>query len=504
MRNPLAVLSVIVVVAVAAIWFLGSGGDPGDSRRTDVVVGMQLEPPVLDPTINPAAAIAQITQLNIFEGLTRINEFGEVLPGLAQSWEVSEDGRTYTFHLLDGVKFGDGTDFDSGDVKFTFARNAAEESTNSRKSYFTQMESITTPDDTTVVIQLAEPSGLFLFNMAEAMSVIVAPESAANNTTEPIGTGPFLLDRWVPGESVTLVRNPLYREPGRVALDRVVFRFMNDGAAQLAALLAGDIDVFPRIGAVESAAQFQDNPLFQVLVGTTEGETILAMNNQKPPLNDIRVRRAISYAINRQEIIDGAEFGFGTPIGSHFAPHHPAYVDLTSLSPFDPDRARALLAEAGFADGLDLTLRLPPVNYARRGGEIIVSQLAEVGIRAEIEAVEWAVWLDVVYAQKNYDLTIVSHVEPLDIGIYADPEYYFQYDNQEFRDILAAANRATSAAEQNEHWRAAQRKLADDAVNGFLFELAKVGVAKAGVQGLWLNWPMFINDMAAVSWADEG
>jgi peptide/nickel transport system substrate-binding protein len=282
-----------------------------------------------------------------------------------------------------------------------------------------------------------------------------------------------------------------------------VFRFVNDAAAQITALLAGDVDVFPRMSALETVGQFQADDRFQVLVGNTEGETILAMNNARAPLDDLRVRQAISHAIDRQAIIDGSEFGFGVPIGTHFAPHHPAYVDLTDQYAFDPDRARALLAEAGFAEGLDLTLQLPPVNYARRGGEIIASQLAHVGIRVEIIPVEWGTWLEVVYAEANYDLSIVSHVEPLDISIYADPEYYFQYDNPEFRAVIAAANRATDADDQYSKWRAAQRMLTDDAVNVFLFELAKVGVAKVGINGLWQNWPMFINDMAAVSWAND-
>ena len=504
MRNPILLLAAVAWVATAGSAASQGAGGPDGANRTDVVVGMRLEPPVLDPTINPAAAIAQITQLNIFEGLTRISEFGEVLPGLAESWEISDDGRVYTFHLLQGVKFSDGTDFDSGDVKFTFERNAAADSTNSRKAYFTQIERIETRDPITVVIELAAPSGLFLFNLAENMSVIVAPETAETNKTRPVGTGPFQFEEWVRGDAVILVRNPGYRDAGGVALTQVTFKFVDDAAAQLAALLAGDIDVFPRIGAVESVGQFEDDDRFQVLIGTTEGETILAMNNGRAPLDDIRVRRAIAYAVNRQEVIEGAEFGFGEPIGTHFAPHHPAYLDLTGLYPFDPERARALLAEAGHGDGIALTLRLPPPTYARRSGQIIAAQLADVGIRVEIENIEWATWLDTVYARKNYDLTVISHVEPMDIGIYADPGYYFQYDSQEFRDILAAANRATEPEAQNAQWRAAQRKLAEDAVNVFLFELAKVGVARAGLQGLWQNWPMFINDMAAVSWTDGG
>ena len=331
-----------------------------------VRVALQLEPPVLDPTINPAAAIAQITHLNVYEGLTRIDETGRVLPALAEAWEVSDDGRAYTFHLRQGVRFSDGTAFDSGDVQFSFARNAAPDSTNPRRSYFTQIVRIDTPNARTVVLTLAEPSGLFLFHLAESASVIVAPETAATNAVAPVGTGPFRFESWTPGESVTLVRNPMYRDPGTVALDGVTFRFIGDAAGQIAALQAGDIDYLPNIAAVEAAAELAADERFQVLVGSTEGETILALNNARAPFDDIRVRRALSHAIDRAEIIAGAMFGHGTPIGSHFAPHHPAYVDLTDVYPHDPDRARELLAAAGLPDGRTYTLTLPPTTYAQR------------------------------------------------------------------------------------------------------------------------------------------
>ena len=492
-----AALAVLLALPVLAACSEERAAGPRDS----VVVGMQLEPPVLDPTINAAAAIGQITHLNVYEGLTRIDESGVVLPGLAESWDITDEGRTYIFHLRAGVVFSDGTAFDSADVKFTFERNAAPGSTNSRRSYFTQMTAIDTPDPLTVIVTLDDRSGILPFQLAEQMSVIVAPESAETNRTSPVGTGPFRFDQWSPGESVTLVRNPLYRAADTVALARVTFRFIGDAAAQSAALRAGNVDYIPSLGAPEQAARFTTDPDFQVLIGTTEGETILAMNNLRGPLADVRVRRAISHAIDRQAVIDGAQSGYGTAIGSHFAPHHPAYVDLTGRYPYDKDTARALLAEAGYGDGFVLSMRLPPVVYARRAGEIIAAELAEVGIDVVIEPVEWAVWLDSVYAKKNYDLTVVAHVEPLDIGIYADPDYYFQYDSPTFRNMISAANHAVDREARYEYWRGAQRKLAEDAVNVFLFELPKVGVARAGLEGLWRNWPMFINDMAAVRWA---
>ena len=168
-------------------------------------------------------------------------------------------------------------------------------------------------------------------------------------------------------------------------------------------------------------------------VGTTEGETVLALNNGRKPFSDVRVRRALAHAVNRQDVIDGALFGYGTPIGSHFAPHRAGYVDLTGLYPYDPSRAKDLLAQAGYPNGFDAVIRLPPPVYARRGGEIIAAQLAEVGVRLRIEPMEWAPWLEQVFQGRDYDMTIISHVEPLDIDIYNRPRLLLQLSQRPLR-----------------------------------------------------------------------
>ena len=490
-----------ISLALAAALSIAAPGVAG--AKDTIVVGMGLEPsPGLDPTMGAAAAIAQVTLYNIFEGLTRINQNGEVGPGLATRWQVSEDRTTYTFHLREGITFADGTAFESSDVRFTFERNAGPASTNKRKRYFTNIARIDSPDPHTVVIVLTSPNPTFLFNLGESVSVIVAPESAAGNATHPVGTGPFRFEKWVRGDSVTLVKSPRYRDPGSIRLERVVFKFIGDASAQVAAMLAGDVDFFPYFRSPESLGQFKRDDRFVVLEGTTEGETILSINNKRKPFDDIRVRRAIAHAIDRQAIIDGAMSGYGTPIGTHFAPHHPAYVDLVGYYPHDPERAKRLLAEAGYPNGFTATLKLPPPTYARRGGEIIAGQLAKIGIRAKIEPLEWAQWLDVVYKQKNYDLSIVSHVEPMDIGIYAQDGYYFQYDSEAFRAILRQADNAADPRARTAYLQAAQRKLTEDAVNGYLFQFAKTAVLRKGVKGAWRNSPIFVNDMAAVYWEE--
>ena len=251
----------------------------------------------------------------------------------------------------------------------------------------------------------------------------------------------------------------------------------------------------------QQAAQFEADPRFRVIVGSTEGETILSTNNKSDKLSDIRVRQALAHAIDRQAVIDGAMFGYGTPIGTHFAPHHPDYVNLTGQSAYDPQKARDLLKEAG-VDGLTLSLKLPPPSYARRGGEIIAAQLREIGIETEVANLEWAQWLEQVFRGKDFDLTIVSHTEPMDIGIYANPDYYFQYDNTEFQSIIADLKLASNPADRSRLLKAAQQRIADDFVNGYLFQLARTGVANARIQGLWENAPTQANDLTGVSWID--
>lgn len=488
-------------LAALALALIGGGGMAMAQPRTDIVVGMPLEPPHLDPTAGAAAAIDEITYANIFEGLTRFGPDGEVLPDLAESWEIAPDGLSWVFHLREGVTFHDGTPFTAEDVAYSFDKAMEADSTNAQKQLFDGISSVNVIDSSTVEIGLDVPKASLLSNLAWGDMAIVSPVSEAKNKTHPIGTGPFKFANWVQGDRVDLVKNPNYwGTPAK--LDKVTFKFISDPTAAYAALMAGDLDAFPVFPAPENLAQFTADPRFSVTVGTTEGETILAMNNARKPFDDIRVREAVAHAIDRKAIIDGAMFGYGTPIGSHFAPHNPAYVDLTGLSAYDPERSKALLAEAGFPDGFKTTLTLPPPSYARRGGEIVAAQLRAVGIDAEIINVEWAQWLEQVFKNKDFGLSIVAHTEPLDIEIYARDDYYFGYHDPVMKALMWGLDRLTDPADQAEILRAAQERIARQYVNAFLFQLPKTGVADARIKGLWVNAPTPANDMTAVEWSE--
>ena len=470
-------------------------------RAKDVVVlGMVLEPTSLDPTTAPSAAIGEVVHYNVLEGLTKINASGAVSALLATDWTSDPDGKSYTFGLRKGVKFQDGTPFDADAVKFSFERAKADGSTNkAKKGVFDNISSIATPDPHRVILTLNNPDATLPFRLGENTAVILSPKSAASASTQPIGTGPFKFDSWQKGSAITLVRWDGYRDLAAIKLKRVTFRFINDNAAQVAALLAGDIDGMPRFGAVQNLAQLQADKRFVVEIGSTAGKGMLAINNKKKPLDDVRVRRALMHAIDRKAFIDGVLEGLAKPIGSHAAPTDVGYVDLTGLYAFNPDKARALLKEAGVSTPLNLTLTLPPPSYARKGGEVVAAMLAKVGINAKIENVEWAQWLAGPF-KGNFDLTIINHVEPLDYMQYANPAYYWGYDSKVFNEIAKKRAEAARGRQQVQLYGDIQRQIANDAVNAFLFNPSQVSVARRGLKGLWASSPVSANDMSQVGW----
>lgn len=468
-------------------------------KKDSLTLAMTLEPPGLDPTAGAASSIAEITLYNIYETLTKINSDGSVSPLLAEGWEVSPDLKTYTFRLRKGVKFHNGEPFNAEAVKFSFDRAGGDKSTNKDKRTFASLTTQVVDEHTVVVINKdIDPDLLFL--LGQATAIIVEPKSAETNAAKPVGTGPYKLGAWSRGASISLTAWPEWRQAGQVRIRRATFRFIPDPAAQVAALMAGDVDVFPRV-TPRSMAQFKNNPRYQLIISGSRAKTILAINNAKKPLDDVRVRRAIAAAIDRKAVIQGAADGLGVPIGSHYVPGAFGYVDTTGINPYDPDKAKRLLAETGIKTPLELTLTLPPAPYARQGGEVIAAQLAKVGITAKLQNVEWAQWLSGTYGNKNYDLTIISHVEPFDLGNFAKPDYYWGYHSEKFDQLYEQIKTATRPADRARLLGDAQRLLAEDCVHAFLYQPQWVTVAAKGLRGLWKDMPVFVNDLSTVSWA---
>ncbi|MGE0749683.1 MAG: ABC transporter substrate-binding protein [Variibacter sp.] len=473
---------------------------PAHAAKDQVVMALATEPPGLDPTMQASTAVSEVTWMNIFEGLTRFDESGKIQPALAESW-THEGNKAFTFKLRKGVKFHDGSELTAADVKFTFERNTSDKSTNKRKRIFANMESIETPDPLTVKITLKKPSALLPFFLAEATAAILSPKTAEKDGTNPIGTGPYKFVSWTRGDSLKLEKFADYNGPVKPTIAHATIRFINDENAQIAALEAGDVDYVPVVGAVESVDGFKDDKRFQTLVGMTQGVMFLGLNNKQAPFTDLKIRQALYHALDRQAVNIGTHNGYGKPMGAQTTPLNPYWVDTSGIYEYDVASAKKLLAEAGKPNGFEVNLKILPIPSTRRAAEIIVAQLAQVGVKVRIEVLETAQWLEVVFRNKNYDMTILSQQEPWSILNYTDPKYLYQYDSAEFRKLIDEAEASTNDADLRAKLAAAQKRQAKDVPSLWLYDFPKVGVARKELTGLWKNSPAPAYPLAELRWS---
>ncbi|KQS77091.1 ABC transporter substrate-binding protein [Rhizobium sp. Leaf384] len=502
MSRATRIRAILGSLALSTALLFASGG--AFAAKTSLVLGMTIEPQGLDPTAAAPVAIGQVTWQNVFEGLVAIDREGKVVPQLAKSWVISPDGLTYTFKLQEGVTFHDGETFDSAVAKFSLDRARGPDSTNGQKRFFAAIDTIETPDASTLVLKLKKPQGSLLYWLGWPASVMVGPKSAAEDKTKPVGTGPFTFVRWTKGDRVELAANPDYwNKAVKVRLQTVTFRFIPDAQAQAAALNTGGVDAIPEFAAPELMESFKDKPDLVTVIGNTELKVVAGMNNARKPFDDKRVRQALMMAIDRQTVIDGAWSGLGTAIGSHYTPNDRGYVDLTAKLPYDVDKAKALLAEAGYPEGVAFTIKTPQMAYAPRSAEVMQAMLAEIGVTMTIEPTEFpAKWVQDVLKAADYDMTIVAHAEPMDIDIYARDPYYFNYKNPAFSAIIDKVEATTDPAEQDALYQDAQTILAEDVPALFLFVMPKLGVWNAKLKGLWENEPIPSNVLSEVYWEE--
>jgi peptide/nickel transport system substrate-binding protein len=489
------------LLSLAALVSCVTAGPAEAQAPQSLVVQVATEPPGLDLTASPASAIAAVVHYNIQECLVKVDRAGKIVPWLAERWHTA-DNRNYTFFLKRGVRFHNGRELRAADVKFVFERAANPETKHPQRVRYANIANIIVKDDYTVTLSLRELDASFLLTLARQGSVIYPREAADTLKSEPLGTGPFRLGEWVRGDRIVLLRHPEYHVKGVPKLDRVTYRFIPDPNAALAALKAGDIDAAMFGIGPEHVPDLQKDARFQVVIGETTNDVILAMNNGKKPFSDVRVRRAITHAIDKKEVVKGAMFGFGRVLGSNVDPLNPYFVDLANAMPHDPAKARKLLAEAGYPNGFEAVLKVAPqYYYTVRTGEILVSQLQKVGVKVKIEQIEWGQWLSRVWREADYDLTIIGHAEPWDINNYANPKYYFRYDNTEFQKLFKESEVTIDDRARRELYVTMQRKLVEDAPAVWLYVHPRLAVTKKGVQGLWKDLPIPAFDLSEVAWA---
>lgn len=468
------------------------GGDDGSDEaeapagETTVNIGLQLEPPTLDLTASPAAAIPQVLLYNVYETLVRLQPDGSIAPLLAESWDISDDGLTYTFNLREGVTFHNGDPLTADDVVFSID-NVRENADHPFTTTFAPIADVAAVDDLTVEVTLEQVSANLLFFMTQGQGSILNENAIGDIANSAVGTGPFEFGSWTVGESIVLNRAAGYwGDPA--PLESVTFTYISDPNALSNAMLSEQIDILAGVSAPELLEAFEADDRFDVLTGLTYGEVTLSLNGSRAPFDDIRVRQAVSHAIDRQAVVDLAYAGYGEVIGTFSTPLDPYFKDLTGVYDYDPARATELLDEAGATD-LTLEMVLPPVSYATRGGEVIASQLAEVGITANITNVEWGVWLEDVFANKDFDMSIVAHVEPLDLAQYGNADYYWGNDSPDVAPLLEQADAEPDEAARNELYGQVLDEITAQAADQWLFVLPALSVTKTGIAGYEIDLP---------------
>ncbi len=494
-RTLLGLLVALVAVLVA-------GPAAAQAPRT-FVVQTGAEPPGLDLTATPASATAAVVLYNVQECLVKVDRHGKIVPWLAERWHTT-DHRNYTFFLKKGVRFHNGRELKAADVKFVIERAMNPETKHPYPAYYAAIGDIIVRDDYTITFSLKSESANFLLNMARQGSVMYPREAVDTLKTAPVGTGPYTVAEWVRGDRIVLARNADYHVKGLPRLDRVTFRFIPDPNAALAALKAGDIDASLFGLGPEHVADLQKDARFTVIVGETTNDVILAMNNGRKPFSDVRVRRAITHAIDKPEVVKLAMFGLGRVLGSNVDPLNPYFVDLAQAMPHDPARARKLLAEAGYPNGFDAVLRVAPqYYYTVRTGEVLVAQLKKVGVNVRIEQIEWGQWLSRVWREADYDFTIIGHAEAWDIANYANPKYYYRYDSPAFQALFRKSEVTLDDRARREQYAQLQKMLVEEAPAVWLYVHPRLVVARKGVQGLWKDLPLPSADLSEVSWSSS-
>jgi peptide/nickel transport system substrate-binding protein len=464
-----------------------SGGGSGGGETTDeqLTVGLVAEPANLDFTTTDGAAIPQALLYNVYEGLVQVDQEGEIQPGLAESWEISEDRKTYTFHLVDNAKFSNGEKFTAEDAVFSIER-VKSDWTVSLKAAMDVVEKAEAVSPTELEVTLKQPSNDWLYRMTTRIGAMFDKSGVGDLANDPVGTGPYDVEKWTRGDSLTLARNEDYWGE-KPYFKSVTLKYFKDPTALNNALLSSTIDVIGTVQTPESLEQFENNDQYQVIEGTTNGEVVLSFNNESGPLQKKEVRQAVRYAIDHQALVDTCWAGRGELIGSMVPPTDPWYEDRTGDYPHDPDKARQLLQDSG-EEGTTFRLRIPTLPYAVSCGTVVKSQLEQAGFKVKLDQLEFpAAWLQTVFTDADYDMSIVGHVEPRDMAaVFGDPKYYTRYGKPEFRALLAKADAGTEE-QQVEYMKEAAAMLSEDAAADWLFLLPNLIVAKSDVTGLPKN-----------------
>ena len=452
-----------------------SGSTAAADPDATVAVRLVLEPSNLDIRETAGAALDQILIDNVYQGLVSRTPDQEIVDTLASSHEISADGLTYTFTLREGVTFHDGQELTPQDVVWSLQQ--VKDTATYRDSDRLKNVTSIAANGQDIILTLSAPDSTLLWNLTGRAGLVFKEGDTIDRKTKANGTGPYALTDWKQGDSITLKRNDAYwGDKAKVA--EVVLDFIPDTQAALSGALAGELDVVTGFDATLKD-QIEANGAFSLVLGQSTDKGTLAMNSTKGPLADKRVRQAIRQAIDKNSIVEA--LGAGQTLYGPIPELDPGYEDLESTAPFDPDAAKKLLAEAG-AEDITLTLTIPSF-YGTTVSQILVSNLDDVGITLKVNAVEFSAWLNDVYINKNYDLSFVLHTEAHDFENWANPDYYFTYDNPEVQALYAKSVAATDPDQAADFLKQAAKIVASEQAADWLYNGASVVAVAPTVTG---------------------
>ncbi|RSX58112.1 ABC transporter substrate-binding protein [Bifidobacterium samirii] len=472
----------------------GNGGRAADR----IAIGLKLAPTNLDIRNQSGSALDQLLIGNVYEGLVARDQDNQVVPALAKAWDVSDDGLTYTFHLNERMTFSNGDVLDADDVVWSI--NDLIDNQYHDADSVASIANVEASDTDTVVMTLSSPDSNLLWALTGRAGLVLDQDADYDAKTEAVGSGPYTVARFTVGDSVTLTANERYWGEDKARTPTIVVKYYVDDNAAVNALKSGDVQVLAPITETLAAPFAADTDHYTVKAGDDTDKYVLAFNNKGEKTSDKRIRQAIRYAIDHDEIIasrGGSDAALGGPIPSL----DPGYEDLTDLYPHDLDKAKKLMAEAGYDEDHPLELRLTYANtYASELGDQLRSQLKPIGIDLKVNVVEFSTWLQDVYTNRDYDLSLVDHNESHDFYQWADPDYYYGYDNKQVQDLYAQAIAATDDRTRDELLAKAARIVSEDAPADWLLNYRVTTVWAAGVDGFPVNLNQSVMDLRNVTY----
>lgn len=504
-RRITAVLLLMLMTLTVALG--GCAGDKQGENSSQITVGI---PQDLEESLDPNKIVAAGTKevlFNVFEGLVKPDSQGNIIPAVASDYVMSNEGKRYTFTLRDGIKFHDGEPVTVGDIKYSLEKCADATNGDPLVPAFLNIKSVNILDKSTVEVNLREPDIDFLASAA-MVTAAITPAHNENPDTVPIGTGPYKFVSRSPQENIIMERFDDYWGK-RANIKDVTFKICANTDTWVMDMKGGSVDMFARMP-IAQAEQLGEG--YTVLEGTMNLVQALYLNNEVKPFDDVRVRQALSYAVDKNEIMTLVSDGKGTPIASSMFPAFGRYYmdELNDVYSYDPEKAKSLLAEAGYPDGFSFTITVPS-NYTQHvdTAQVLAEQLKRINVKADIELVEWETWLSDAYVGRNYEATVVG-IDASSMTARALLERFnstadnnfINFKNKDYDEAFRNAISSPFEAEQTQYYKECETILTEEAANVYIQDIAQLVVLRDEYEG-YEFYPIYVQDISKLYLVEE-